>query len=134
MKWRNVTLNQEGKEFSLPPTNTLEISIDIQLRTAANIVIGIKDNSEAPPALKMSLENSKFRIGDTEAPVSFTKEREFNVRIFLDRSVLEVFVNGTACATKVIPPLNGSPTMEVHAVGGEAKGKLIEIWPIKSIW
>jgi hypothetical protein len=59
------------------------------------------------------------------------KKGNLNVRLFLDRSVLEVFVNEALCATKIISPLTDDATLEIHAKG---KAKYIKAWPINSIW
>jgi len=68
------------------------------------------------------------------APLSFEETKgNLNLRLFLDRSVLEVFANGTLCATKVISPLTDNATLEIRAKG-QAKAKYIKAWPMNSIW
>ena len=54
--------------------------------------------------------------------------------MFIDRSVLEVFANDTACVTKVIPLLDANAPLEIHADGGTARVKRVEAWPMKTIW
>jgi beta-fructofuranosidase len=134
VKWRNIALNENGKVVDLPPTKTLEISINMELKTAEGVAIKIRGGSNDSSAVEMHFGNSRFRMGSLEAPLSFGKKRHLDLRIFLDRSVLEVFANGTVCATKAIPPLNGKGTLEIRCQGGDAKGKLVEAWPMKSIW
>ena len=60
--------------------------------------------------------------------------RNLNLQIFIDRSVLEVFVNDQACATKVIPTLEAGATLEIRSQNGAAQAKRIRCWPIKTIW
>jgi len=56
------------------------------------------------------------------------------MRIFIDRSVLEVFANDRLCATKVIPALDSNPALEIQSQGGTALIRRVQCWPIKSIW
>ena len=83
----------------------------------------------------MSFSHSKFKIMDTEASLSLAeKERTLQLRIFVDRSVMEVFINDEICVTKLIKPLAGDQTLQISAAGGAAKAKLVEAWPMKTIW
>jgi hypothetical protein len=38
------------------------------------------------------------------------------------------------CATRVISPLDDKATMEIRAQNGEARGILVQAWPMKTIW
>ncbi len=71
---------------------------------------------------------------DAEASLALAKgERKLSLRIFIDRSLLEVFANETACATKIIAPLDAHATLEIRAQGGAADAK-VQAWPMKTIW
>jgi sucrose-6-phosphate hydrolase SacC (GH32 family) len=73
-------------------------------------------------------------MGNLEAPLSSNEKKDnLNLRLFLDRSVLEVFANQTLCATKVISPLTNDATLEIRAKG-QAKAKYFKAWPMNSIW
>ena len=57
------------------------------------------------------------------------------LRVFLDRSVIEVFANGRACLSeRVYPTRADSLEVGLMAVGGTALSREIEIWPMRSIW
>jgi beta-fructofuranosidase len=134
VEWKNVPLSADAKPFKLPATNTMEIEFEVESNVAESIAIGIKNASNDSYAIEMSFENSKLKMGALEAPVSFEETRgNLNVRLFLDRSVLEVFANQTLCATKVISPLSDDATLEIRAKG-QAKAKYVRVWPINSIW
>jgi sucrose-6-phosphate hydrolase SacC (GH32 family) len=73
-------------------------------------------------------------MGGLEAPLSIAEKKgKLNLRLFLDRSVLEVFANHTLCATKVISPFTDDATLEIRAKG-QAKAKYVKAWPMNSIW
>ena len=55
--------------------------------------------------------------------------------VFLDKSVLEVFVNdGRACVTQVVYPGPGDLGLEVFAEGGRATLLSLDVWQMASIW
>jgi beta-fructofuranosidase len=134
VEWKNVPLSADSKPFKLPATNTIEIELEIELNGAENMAIGIKNTSNDSHALDMTFENSKFKMGGLEAPLSSDEKKgNLNLRLFLDRSVLEVFANHTLCATKVVSPLTDNTTLEIRT-SGQAKAKYVKAWPMNSIW
>jgi len=83
----------------------------------------------------IELSPSEFKMKDADLSLALDKsERNLGLRIFIDRSVLEVFVNETACATKVISPLDAGATLELQTRGGIAQAKQVQAWPMKTIW
>jgi beta-fructofuranosidase len=133
VEWKNVSLTAETKPLKLPATNTMEVEIEIESNRAESIAIGIKSASNEAYAVDMSFENSKLKLNGLEAPLPFAEKGKLNLRLFLDRSVLEVFANQTLCATKVISPLTDGATLEIQAKG-QAKAKYIRAWLMNSIW
>jgi beta-fructofuranosidase len=135
VKWRNITLSEQAKTFSLPPTNTLEVSLDVDLKMAQTLALQFKDDTNNSHPVEMKFSSSQFSMPGTEGPLSFSgKSRHLNLRIFFDRSVLEVFANGTVCATKVIRPLGANAVLSIQAQGGEADARIVQAWPMKTIW
>jgi beta-fructofuranosidase len=135
VKWRNIPLNERLKTFSLPETNTLEITVDLNLETAQQITLSIKSEGKDTQPVVMSFNDLKFKMLDAASSLSLDgKGRRIQLRIFVDRSVVEVFVNDEICATKVISPMSGRQTLEISTEGGPAEAKLVEAWPMKTIW
>jgi beta-fructofuranosidase len=57
------------------------------------------------------------------------------LRIFVDRSIVEVFANGRACVTsRVYPSRHDSLGVALFAEGGAAEARSIDVWEIGSIW
>ena len=77
----------------------------------------------------------ELQVLDAIAPLTLARgERKLKLRIFIDRSVLEVFANDTVCITKKITPMEAGAVLELHADGGNAIAKKIQAWPLKTIW
>ncbi len=135
VEWKNIRLENGGETLTLPKTNTLEIRAEFDLQTVKGIEIEIKSGMKGAPPIDVNFDGAELQVMDAKAPLSLADGgRKLTLRIFVDRSVLEVFANGTACITKIISPLDASSTLEIRADGGRARAKLIQAWPINTIW
>ncbi len=134
IEWRNIRPENGSKTLMLPKTNTLEIRAEIELKTAESVVLGIKSGADDARPVVITFNGSELRMMDAEASLSSSKgERRLSLRIFIDRSVLEIFANETVCATKIISPLDARATLEIRAQGGAVNARL-QAWPMKTIW
>ncbi|MHC4740801.1 MAG: glycoside hydrolase family 32 protein [Planctomycetota bacterium] len=69
------------------------------------------------------------------APLSLGKNESLKLRIFLDRSVVEVFVNGKQCvAMRVYPGRKDSLGVSMRAQGSNAVLKSLDAWQMKNIY
>ena len=69
------------------------------------------------------------------APVSIGRDEPLKLRIFVDRSVVEVFVNGRQCvAMRVYPSLKDSVGVSLRSQGRDAVLKSLDAWQMKSIY
>ncbi len=56
------------------------------------------------------------------------------LRVFVDRSVIEVFANGRLCLTSRVYPSEASLGVALFAQGGSVDVRAIDVWNMKSIW
>jgi beta-fructofuranosidase len=135
VEWKNIRLENGGITLPLPKTNTLEVRVEIDLQSAKRIHLEIRSGIKDAQPVAVNFDGAELQVMDAKAPLSLAKgETKLALRIFIDRSVLEVFANETACVTKIISPLDASPTLEIRAEGGNAEAKTIQAWPINTIW
>ena len=121
--------------FELPRTNTLEILGDIEMESTEELVLELKNGHGDKPPVTIALHGADVKAPKADVALALDqKDRKLNLRIFVDRSMLEVFANDTACATKVISPLEPSSSLQIQTVGGTARAKRIQCWPMKTIW
>jgi beta-fructofuranosidase len=132
-KLRGKAVKFQNDVVGICNTNTIEIQAEIEMPEGKTFEMQIGDSKNAPPMV-VSFNGTELRVMDAKAPLMLTRERKLKLRIFLDRSVLEVFANGTVCITKTIQPSTAADHLTLRAGGGSAKAKLIQAWPIKSIW
>ncbi|HJZ39815.1 MAG TPA: glycoside hydrolase family 32 protein [Bacteroidales bacterium] len=80
------------------------------------------------------LPDARSRAAET-APVMIAQGETVKLRIFIDRSVVEVFVNGKQCvAARVYPGLEGSVGVSLRAQGQDAELKSLDAYQMKSVY
>ena len=82
------------------------------------------------------IEPSLLAKGLELVDVDFKKEgKTWVLRIFIDKSVVEVFANGKQCvAQRVYPGLKDSDGISLRAQGSEAELIAFDAWQMKSIY
>jgi len=135
LAWRNVRLGDGDQTFELPGTNTLEILAEIDLKAAKGAALEFKSKDKDAKPIVVKLDESQLSLMEAKASLHLpADDRKLKPRIFLDRSILEVFANETVCFTKRIPLLGANPTLDVRSDEGPATLKSLRVWPMKTIW
>jgi sucrose-6-phosphate hydrolase SacC (GH32 family) len=84
--------------------------------------------AEEPPFVPI-LPPDERRIRTQAAPFALAGGESIKLRVFLDRSIVEVFVNGRQALTqRIYPSRSDSLGIRVFSRGGRAKVKTIEAW------
>ena len=69
------------------------------------------------------------------APLELDEGEPLRLRVFIDKSVVEVFANGRQCvALRVYPSRKDSVGVAIRAQGRDAVLRSLEAWQMKSIW
>ena len=55
------------------------------------------------------------------------------LRIFVDRSILEVHCGGAALTDRLYPDASATG-VDLYAEGGVAHVKTVSVWPLRGIW
>ena len=72
---------------------------------------------------------------ELEIPLALEPGEDLTLRVFLDRSVVEVFANRKVCVTERIYPEDvGAVEVALFAETGQALVKEVDAWQMKSIW
>ena len=114
---------------------SLEVLARIDLQKGGNVALEFASAGNDAPPLEMSFDGSDLGVMGTKIALSSVGGRQkLSLRVFIDRSVMEVFANETACFTRTIKPLTANATLSMRAEHGTARAELIEAWPMKTIW
>ena len=102
------------KEIMVPRIDVVSLSIDTSLSS--------------------TLPDVRCRAPET-AQVALDGKETLKLHVFLDRSVVEVFVNGRQCvAVRVYPGREDSVGVSLRAQGTDATLKSLDAWQMKSIY
>ena len=81
-----------------------------------------------------TLPDALSRAPET-APVFLADDEPLQLRVFIDRSVVEVFVNGRQCvALRVYPGRADSVGVSLRAHGSAARLNGLDAWQMRSVW
>ncbi|MQG18936.1 MAG: glycoside hydrolase family 32 protein [SAR202 cluster bacterium] len=79
-------------------------------------------------------KNVKARSPET-GPLKLEKDEPLELRIFIDRSIVEVFANKKQCLTlRTYPAFKNSNRISIFSKGSDADLISLRSWSIKSIW
>ena len=103
---------------------------------------GFRGTAPNPRYSIISLETSYSSVlpdvmsrAPESAPVTIKPGEKLSLRIFVDKSVVEVFVNGRQCvAARVYPGLKNSTGVSIRAQGQEAQLLSLDAYQMKSIY
>ncbi len=68
------------------------------------------------------------RMTEQVAPLRLKKGEKLNLRIFIDRSILEVFANGQCITQRIYPTREDSIGVALFAEGGGVEVERLEAW------
>ena len=80
------------------------------------------------------LPNARARAPET-APVQLDRDEPIMLRIFIDKSVVEVFINGKQCvAARVYPGRDDSTGVSIRSQGSSSELLRLDAWQMKNIY
>ena len=90
------------------------------------VILDIGRSSLLPDVLPRPPETANFKLGEDEV---------LELRIFVDRGIVELFANGRRhLAVRVHPGREDSVGVSIRAQGGEATLRSLDAWRMRSIW
>ena len=151
----NIRLEEEpasAPAYTLPDIrgDTLEMVAEFDPGDAIEVGIAVRrspDGREQTRVLydraeqHLVIDASNSSLDDTAhlsrhaGPLHLSSGETVRLRIFLDRSVVEVFANERSCATaRIYPTLKSSLGISLFAHGGTARLISLDAWEMQSIW
>lgn len=96
----------------------------------------LRSSSDGQRAITLRYADGTLNVAGTAVPLRPAGERQpRKLHVFLDRSVMEVFVNdGHTAVTRVEYPGEEDLAVGVFAENGKATIKSLDVWQMKSIW
>ncbi len=80
--------------------------------------------------------NCKIRAGKEVGKLKSVEGKKLvDFHVFVDKSVIEIFINNQECLTsRIYPKDNNSNLFKIFAKNGKVKLQSLDLWTLKSIW
>lgn len=134
----NVLRSPNAEEQTSITFYNFDRKLSIWYDTKAVICLDGTRSSTLPDVWLRPPERADVDYGSRDwnsAPTTATPGKTLKLRVFVDRSVVEVFVNGRHyLAMRVYPGRRDSVGVSLRAQGQDAVLKKLDAWRMKSIW
>jgi beta-fructofuranosidase len=116
--------------------DTLEIQAQFELDRAGEMGLQVRRSEDGERAVAISYDGQTLNVAGTVIPYpQEAGESTLRLHLFVDKSVLEVFVNdGQAAITRVIYPPAADLGVAVYARGEQTRLSSLHAWQMTSIW
>jgi len=132
----DLALNGRGHVLEGARGDTLEVLAEFELGTAKAVGLKLRRSDNGETAIVLRYDGRTLDAAGTPVPLTLDgKQRTLTLHVFLDKSVLEVFINGgRECVTRIIYPGQDDLGVEAFAEGGSAAIRVLDVWLLGSIW
>lgn len=144
MVQKTLQLSSQSQPLIAQTDNSYELELEILPQTAKSVGLRIAKNGSEETVLKYTdgkLQFDRRQSGNTQFNKAFASVEEcplqpqnevIKLRIFVDRSVVEVFANdGQRVITDLIFPTKEGGSIELFAEGGTATFRNVTLWSLK---
>ncbi len=114
---------------------TLEIVAELTPGNATACGLKVRCSPNGQHAITLAHTGSTLNVAGTEVPLTTADQKNLRLHIFLDRSVMEVFIGaGHQAVTRVIYPRQDDVHIQFFATNGTATLSSLDVWQMKPIW
>jgi beta-fructofuranosidase len=127
-------MSDESKPIEGLGDHSIEVMAEFEPAGAKAFGIKLSCPRKEKYAAIIRCEGKQLDVAGTALKLG-SGHKSLKLRIFFDRSVLEVFVNdGEQVVTRVVYPGDKPLVVSVFSEGGATRVKSLEAWPMKSAW
>ena len=130
-----MALNGESKRLGDVTGDTLEIIAEFAAGNAKAFGLKVRQSIDGKHAITIRYAKGTLNVAGTEVPLKLpVPSKTLRLHVFIDRSVLEVFINGgTTSVTRVEYPGQKDLGVSVFAENGGVTLKSLDAWEMKPI-
>ncbi|MFH1730290.1 MAG: glycoside hydrolase family 32 protein [Planctomycetota bacterium] len=131
-----IELNNAFKRIDGAGGKQLELIAEFIPGDAEAFGLKLRSSGDGSRAVTLRCSGKTLDVAGTEVPVERAEEvNSLKLHVFLDRSVMEVFINGGRQAvTRVEYPGEDDLDVGVFAEGGKATVKSLDAWQMKNVY
>ena len=133
---KNLSIASESKSIAGARGNTLEILAEFVPQDATAFGLRVRSSEDGQRGVTLSYAEGILNVAGTEVPIVPERSPQtLKLHIFLDKSVLEVFINdGLTSVTRVDYPPENDRGLAVFSENGAVTLKSLDVWNIRPIW
>jgi sucrose-6-phosphate hydrolase SacC (GH32 family) len=131
----SFVLNDESRDFVEIQGDMLELSVEMEPVQAVSFGVELRCSLDDTRSVPIRYDGRSITVAGAQVPLELAKRQPLKLHIFLDHSVLEVFVNdGSLCLSRVISSLPSDNGVRIYCIGGSVIVKNMHMWEMDSIW
>lgn len=140
-----------GEDLSLEMQGEcVEVEVEADLTPGTRLVLTVLRSPEGEEGTDVYFDRRAGRLGidttrssldpaahtrDSSGPLELRPGEPLRLRVFVDRSVIEVFANGRACVTeRAYPTRPDSKGIRIGVEGDSAQLGTVSVWRMRDIW
>ena len=151
--WRDLTLDDAGCVLDGVSGDALEILADFAPSTQGACGLKVRRAADGSRAVLIRHDGRQLHVTGADPEGLFAADEGISagmdyhvplpradnasplrLHVFIDKCVLEIYVDGGACITRAIYSPAGDLGVEVFAEGGRTSVRSLDVWEISSIW
>ena len=132
----NLSITDESKRFDGAQGDTLEIMAEFIPADAAAFGLKVRCSEDGQNTVTLRYADGILNVAGTEVPiVPGENQKTLKLHVFLDRSVMEVFINdGRMSVTRVNYPPEKDLGVAAFSENGGVILKSLDVWRLRPIW
>ena len=114
----------------------MEIITEFVASDAGAFGLKVRQSDDGKEAVTIRYSDGHLNVAGTEVPLDLdTHSNTLKLHVFLDKSVLEVFINdGLTSVTRVVYPGEKDFGVSVFAENGRVSLQSLDAWEMNAIW
>ncbi len=129
----DTPINAEGRLFSELQGDVLELQALLEPGDG-NVLLRLRRSTDGARSVDIAYDGAVLNVAGTQTPLALGLNEPLKLHVFLDKSLLEVFVNGGRIAvTRVIEAHEEDIGVELVTQGSSASIIAFEAWEMQSI-
>jgi beta-fructofuranosidase len=147
--WQDLRLSSAAHALAEVQSDALEIRAELAPNDATAFGIDVRCSANGRERTRiihdrarqrLEIDRSRSSANAADQHDTYGDDLELAVgepltlRVFVDRSVVEVFANGRLCLASRVYPSETSQGVALFAKGGSVDVRAIDVWNMKSIW
>lgn len=129
----DLSIDEAGSVLSAIEGDSLELQLLLEPGNG-KVLLRLRRARDGSRSVDIAYDGALLDVVGTQVPLQLGVNEPLKLHIFLDRSLLELFVNGGRIAvTRVIEALPEDVGIELRTQGGGASLIALEVWTLQSI-